>query len=476
MKIKTERHTYLQVSSGICLFSFLSQDSSLGPDTDLPCFLHHLDPERDLFLDLNLLLTASLQSNKSCFHILPFCEQLYLTEDMAKKDKSHRKNKDKAKAKPEPSPFDGLSPPDYTLPPPTYEPFTHTQRGSAMPALSSDLPTNISTGLQDSPTYIAQQALHRRRNIDGIENGLEDVLGNANASPSSHIRFDDGQSGCDTESEKEQGEEQEVMTKTEDDEDDGAAMESDLLSDIQNSLSHEAEFQEQPTMNGLTSPDNSGTGASSRASSQAASTTSSHHDETDEDDTIRPPTGEAMSGSDDDNDIETSSAKRHKPSSPYRRPRTSVATRNPPPPELETQFKYTNSIVGNNIYRYPKVVLDSLGEMEDIIPKTVMSYVEKNPGKRVEGWMKGKGKDGDDEGTKRMLVGLEGARRVLSHVSAMRVQGNAGVGGEERKMGEELRRIAGERGGEVEELRAQVRVLREEVAELKDGKKKRKRG
>ena len=153
---------------------------------------------------------------------------------------------------------------------------------------------------------------------------------------------------------------------------------------------------------------------------------------------------------------------------------TSVATRNPPPPELEGQFKFTNSITGSNIYRYPKVVLDTLADLESIIPRTVLTFIEETPGGTREKFVKKHG-DGNED-TKRILVVLEGAKHTIGHLGRVRLGADGKVSEEDQKeelMKKELMRIARERGQEVEVLRGQVKALREQVTELEEkGKRK----
>ena len=325
-------------------------------------------------------------------------------------------------------------------------------------------------------------------------NGLADIAKNVN----SHVKFDEGNENTeekgDVKAKDDSSEEEAEGFKAEDEDVQNATT---TIEDLVTGVKEAAQEDKQDSADeGKGSESTSSSGSSSTGS---ASSSSSSSEDSEAEETVLPTNEHVESDSETEAESkepespskrlkskhpdkpETSVATRNPPPPELaaqfqNSPDTSVATRNPPPPELQSQFRFSNSISGQNIYRYPKVVLDTLEELEGIIPNTVITFIKETPSDTSVKFLK---KHGDrNEDTKRMLVVLEGAKHLIAHLGKVRL-GTDGKGSEEDQkeelMKKELMRIARERGQEVEVLRGQVKALREEVTEVEQkGKRKRK--
>ena len=424
---------------------------------------------------------------------------------MAKKDRE--KNKPNSKSMNESAAIKGeahdIAPPASTAPLPTTKHITGNPPTPSGP-FSSPLPNRVPTSLQTSPSYIAQQSLKRKRDAEGAKhapsfsqspgglNGLADMAKNVNL----HVKFDEDNENAevkeDVRHEDDSSDDEAEVMKTEDEHGvDTTNAIQDFVTDV-NEAVHEDKEVSDDEGKGSESTSTSGSSSTSSTSSSSSSSEDSEAEET------ALPTNElAESGSETEAEAEEAESpskrlKRKHPDKPdtsvatrnppppelaaqlRNSPDTSVATRNPPPPELEGHFKFTNSISGSNIYRYPKVVLDTLEALEGIIPNTVIRFSQDTPSDSRSKFAK-KHADGNED-TKRMLLVLEGAKHVIGHLGKVRLGADGKVSEEDQKeelMKKELMRIARERGQEVEVLRAQVKALREEVTELEEkGKRK----
>lgn len=152
--------------------------------------------------------------------------------------------------------------------------------------------------------------------------------------------------------------------------------------------------------------------------------------------------------------------------------KTSVATRNPPPPEFEGKWNQTNSTIVKYICRYPKVVLDAVDGLETIIPELAMNYIKQNmPPKTKKLVDKAKESEQEQQGvTKRLVEVMEAGCLLITYLGRYRAEHGTG----EEGMKAELMRIAKERGEEVERLKKKVKKLTKEVEELKEGTKQKR--
>lgn len=421
---------------------------------------------------------------------------------MAKKDREKNKTKSKSKNESAASKREAhdIAPPASTAPLPTTKGITGNPPTPSGP-FSSPLPNPAPRSLQSSPSYIAQRSLKRKRDAEGAKhvpsfspttgglNGLANIAKKVN----SHVNFNEGNANAE---EKEDAKHEDDTSDDEAEDEHGVNTTTTIEDSVTGVKEAAQEDKEDSDDEGKCSESTSTSGSSS-TSSACSSSSSSEDSEAEE---AAPPTNELIeSGSETEAESEepespskrlkrkhpdkpeTSVATRNPPSPElvaqfHNSPDTSVATRNPPPPELEGQFKFTNSITGSNIYRYPKVVLDTLEELEGIIPNTVIRFTEETPSD-MRGKFAKKHGDGNED-TKRMLVVLEGAKHMIGHLGKVRLGADGKVSEEDQKeelMKKELMRIARERGHEVEVLREQVKALREEVTGLEEkGKRKRK--
>jgi hypothetical protein len=144
---------------------------------------------------------------------------------------------------------------------------------------------------------------------------------------------------------------------------------------------------------------------------------------------------------------------------------TSVATRNPPPPELEA--KYSTS---SQTYRYPKIVIDTAKKLESCVPPVAMNYIKENMPLKSKQAIK-KIEDSEEQGATKLLVEVMGATRwLITYLGRYRADNGNG----DEAMKAQLMRIAKDRGDEADRLRREVESLRQEVTELKE-RNKRKR-
>jgi hypothetical protein len=147
---------------------------------------------------------------------------------------------------------------------------------------------------------------------------------------------------------------------------------------------------------------------------------------------------------------------------------TSVATRNPPPPEL-AQYAANSLAFGPN-YRYPKVVTDAANELEACIPPMAMHYIKENMLLKSKQAIK-KIKDNEEQGATKHLVEVMGATRWLITYLG-RYRADQGTGDEVMKA--QLMRIAKDRGDEADRLRAEVESLRQELTAMKEGARRKR--
>jgi hypothetical protein len=150
---------------------------------------------------------------------------------------------------------------------------------------------------------------------------------------------------------------------------------------------------------------------------------------------------------------------------PSRPNKTSVATRNPPPPELEAKYS-----TRSQNYPYPKIVTDTAKELESCIPPVAMNYIKENMPLKSKQAIKNI-KDSEEQGATKQLVELMGATRwLITYLGRYRADNGTG----DEAMKAQLMRIAKDRGDEADLLRNEVESLRQELTELKE-RNKRKR-
>ncbi len=427
---------------------------------------------------------------------------------MAKKHRGKKKATTKSEQESAPAEIEAHN----SVPPASTAPLPTTEGISSNPptTFSSPLPTRVPRGLQSSPSYIAQQSLKRKRDAEGAKqvlssssnpvNNLNEIYQNVDPTVKSEAASESAEKKKGAKGNDSSSDEEAEGAKLEDEKpENGTATVEGVVTGAQEAAQEdEKDYEEEATdAESVSSSGSSSTSADSSFSDDSerdeSHQTASENAASDSETEAEPKEPETPSKrikrkhptvfGDDALDIQpmTSIATRNPPPPELAAhfkssPETTVATRNPPPPELEGQFKFSNSITGSNIYRYPKAVLDTLAELESIIPNTVVNHIQGTPSENSKTFFKKH--DGGNEDTKRMLVVLQGAKHVIGHLGKMRIGTDGKVADEEMKeelMKKELMRIARERGQEVEDLRGQVKALREEVVELEEtGKRKRK--
>jgi hypothetical protein len=385
---------------------------------------------------------------------------------MAKKQKTS-----KSKSTRKPTSFEDLlrqhesAPPTSSAPLPTRfgvngESAPPESESVTLTPFSLPIPTHIPRHLKSSPSYLAQQSLKRKRAAKAVNEDLDDLFARVKSK---------SQKMDEMEMKKEADASETVDAKSTESVEakagNGRRRSSvELLNGIHEAADH--------GVDNFSDEDELASSASESCSSSSSSSSS------------EPSPSLLSSSSSSSTETETASEADESPSLRLQRNhsnaigdaaltsrrRSSVATRNPPPPELEGQFKYNNSIVGGNIYRYPKAVRDTLSDLEHIFPKRIVTYVKQNPGRETSKFID-KYAEGNEE-TERMLVALETAKRLIVHLAKVRLVASGKP--LDKGMAEELMKIAKNRGDEVDALRMQVAALRAQMQEMRQNGKKRR--